>query len=468
LSNRKRRCFRPIVELLESRLTPSGNVTTSVVAGSLTITGDAQANGITISQTAAHQITITPDATTSINNLTAGTPVTLNNITHSLTINLGAGNDNLTFNEAAGNITINGNLNINGTTGNKTVLTTTGGTANTLAVTGSFNESFGNGTELSVVDQFSVGGNMTFDHANGAATVVLGVDPANLGKIFNSVGGNLNVLNTNPNGTAGTGNDFNALEETSVAGNVDVIMGFGNNNTTAENWTSFGTEAGGSNLVTVGGNVLITSLTGSLTLGDFFGFGEEVVNTSVKGSVTMNLGSGSGSTAVFGAGTGSTATPTAGSVTIVGSGANQGAVVSAANIKNNMNVSLSGGGVDTVALAALTVARNTSITTGPGADSVTIDDSGATGSTFGGTVTINTGGGADTLAINSGTGTGKTTFQGNVSANLGAGNDTLSLATSGKVAFLGSATFDGDGGTNTANVNPGNLPNHKPTLENFV
>jgi hypothetical protein len=459
--------YRPVVELLEDRLTPSGNVTAAVVAGSLTITGDAQANGITLSQPAANQITITPDATTSVNGKAAGTAVTLTNVTRSITVNLHGGDDSLTFNQSAGNITVHGNLAISNGNGNTTVTTKTAGTANTIKVTGNFSEFLGNGTEFSLFDQFTVGGNMTFDHANGDATVILGVDPANLGKFFDSVGGSLIVLNTNASGQAATGNDFNALEEVNVGGNVLVNMGFGGTNSSAENWTSFGTEAGGTNLVQVGGNMVINSLTGSLTLGDFFGFGEEVVNTTVEGDVTMNLGSGSGSTAVFGGST-SAVNPTARSVTIIGTGNSEGAVVSNGTVQKNLNVALMGGGNDTVTLDSLTVGATTNITTGSGADTVSIDDSGSQGSSFGGAFTLNTGAGNDTVAINSGTGTGLTKFFSAVSANLGAGNDSLTLATSGKVDFFGAATFDGGTGTNTANVNHANIPVNQPTLKHFV
>jgi hypothetical protein len=182
--------FRPTLEALESRLTPSGNVTTSLVGGNLTITDNAATSSLTLSQPAAHEITITPDAGTTINGK-AG-PVTISGVTGGLNVNLGTGNDTLTFDLSHHSFDV-GNVSITGTTRNKTVLTNTAGTANALDVLGGFNEIFGNGTEFTKLDQFNVSGNMKFVHANGNAFVFLGVDPANLGKLFNSVTGDLTV-----------------------------------------------------------------------------------------------------------------------------------------------------------------------------------------------------------------------------------------------------------------------------------
>jgi hypothetical protein len=462
MRNRNRCRFRPVLEALENRLTPSGNVTTSLVGGNLTLTGDAQANGITLSQPAAHEITITPDATTSVNGHAAGTAVTVMGVTGSLAINLDAGNDTLTFDLSHGGINVGGNLSITGSTGNKFVSSTTAGTANNLKVAGNLSEIFGDGTESTFLNQFAVGGNMTVNHANGNAFVFLGVDPANLGKQFNRVGGNLVVDNVTASGAAASGFDIDALEETNVGGNVIADMGFGASFGFG-GWTSVGSLSG--HPVSIGGSVTIDNLTGFLTNGDFFGQGEEVVNALVGGDVTMNLGSGAGNTAAFGGGA-SQATTRAASVTITGSGASDIVTVGPSRIRDDLTVTLTGGGNNVITLNDVVVGGDTTLTSTGGNTAISIDDS-VGGSVFFGDVTITTGAGNDTLSIGSGTATGVTTFFDEVTVNLGAGDDTLDLATAGDVIFFAPDSFNGGTGMNTANVNHGHIHGFQPKLTNF-
>jgi hypothetical protein len=465
------RRVRPVLELLESRLTPSGNVTATLSQGTLGITGDFQANGITISQPAANQITITPDSTTTVNGKAAA--LTVKGVTGSVVMSLGAGDDSVTLDLSSGNIDIAGSLVINGTGGNKTINTITGGTKNDLNVGGNLTNLFGNGTENVTLDQFQVRGNMTIDHANGTSFVTLGVDAANLGTLFNNVGGNLNVNNVTSSGVAASGFDIDRLEETNVGGNV--INNLGNDDASLgfAGWTTLGSLS--SNPVAIGGSVLMSANNGNLSGGDFFCDGFEVGEALVKGAVAINMGSGAGSTATFG-GVGPAADTSAASVTITGSGAGDGAFVGTSSIKNNLKVSLSGSGANTIDLEGVAVGGSTSLTSSTGSTAVTIDGgtsaiatmhASPAGSTFGGAVAISTGAGDDSLSINSGVSGLTTAFERSVATSLGAGNDTLTLAETGGVEFFGTATFNGGTGTNTATVNAGNLPNHQPTLVNF-
>jgi hypothetical protein len=457
--------FHPAFDMLEDRLTPSGAVSAAVVGGRLIVTGDAQANGITLSQPAAHEITITPDATTSVNGMTAGQAVTLGNITGSVSVNLGQGNDSLALDLTHRNFTVNGNLTLRFGNGNSTVNTLTAGTTHSLMVTGDLTNTFGNGTDSITFNQFQVGGNLTVRHADGNFFINLGVDPMNKGLLFNNIGGDLNVLNETASGAPASGFDINALEETNVAGNVVVDMGLGAANGFG-GWTSFGTLS--DNLVHVGGNLSISNLTGSLSNGDFFGAGDEVVNTTVVGAVAINLGSGTGS-AVFGEDFGAPPS-SAGSLTIIGHGVGDQVQVFDAAITNGVSVTLTGGGTNTVELDNLLVHKTTNITTGAGADSVAIDNIAGPGSTFVGKVFIDTGSGNDTLSINSGTESGTiptTSFDNLVNAELGPDNDILKLATKGKVEFFQTANFIGGTGTNHATVNHANLPDNQPTLFQF-
>jgi hypothetical protein len=452
--------FRPALEGLEGRLTPAGNVTTSLVGGNLTIIDNAAASSLTISQPAANEITITPDAGTTINGK-AG-PVTIMGVTGGLNVNLGTGNDTLTFDLSHHSIAV-GNVSITGSTGNKTVLTNTAGTTNALDVHGSFKEVFGNGAEFTRLDQFNVSGNMTIDHANGDAFVFLGVDPANLGTLFNRVGGALTVANVTSAGTTGSGSDVDALEETNVGGDVTAHMGTGNQSGFG-GWTSVGSLS--SKSVTVGGNVTITGHA-FLAFGDFANDGEEVVNAHVAGNVTMNLGGGAGNTALFGGGA-SAGSTSANNVVILGSGAHDALTVGPSVVKNNLTVLLTGPGGNSISADSVSVTGDTTLMAAGGSNSIAIDNQ-APGSTFGGLVGILTTGSNNLLEVNSHSqgAPGATTFDSPVLANLGAGNDTLVLAEAGKVDFKMASAFIGGTGTNHAFVNNNNIEGVEPTLVNF-
>lgn len=106
-----------LVESLEPRTLLSGNVTAAVIDGNLIIRGDNLGNGLTIeavpSQTG--QYTLTPDATTTINNQSA--PVILTGVTKDLRINLREGANALTITGVA----VPGSLGIDTGNGNDTV-----------------------------------------------------------------------------------------------------------------------------------------------------------------------------------------------------------------------------------------------------------------------------------------------------------------------------------------------------------
>jgi hypothetical protein len=453
--------FRPTLELLEGRLTPTCNVTASVVDHNLTITDNAAASSLTLSEPAAGEITITPDAGTTINGK-AG-PATFMGVTGGLTVNLGTGNDTLTFDLSQHSFAI-GNVSITGTTGNKTLLTNTMGTTNALDVHGNFSAILGNGTDFTMLHQFNVTGNMTIDHANGNAFVFLGVDTANLGKLFNSVNGSLTVANVTSLGTAGTGIDIDALEETNVGGDITAHMGRGDSSGFG-GWTSVGSLS--SKSITVGGNVSITDQGGFLAFGDFANDGEEVVNAHVAGNVMMDLGSSVGNTALFGNGTSASST-SANHVMITGSGAHDAVTVGPSVVHGDLAVALLGQGGNSISVDDVSVTGDASLTALGGSNSIAIDNL-VPGSTFGGSVGIFTGGTNNLLEINSHSqgSPGTTTFDGPVLANLGAGNDTLILAEAGKVDFKVPSAFIGGTGTNHAIVNPLNIEGVQPTLINF-
>jgi hypothetical protein len=389
--------------------------------------------------------------------------VTIRGVTGDLNVNLSTGNNTLTFDLSKHSFAV-GNVSIVGTTGNETVLTNNAGTTNFLDVHGHFKEILGNGNEFTQLNQFDVSGNMTIDHANGNSLVFLRVDPANLGKLFNHVGGSLIVENVTSDGKTGSGFDVDALEETNVGGDSTAHMGTGDA-TGFAGWTSVGSLS--SKSVTVGGNVDITGKSGFLAFGDFANDSEEVVNAHVAGNVTMDLGSGAVNTALFGNGTSATST-SANSVTITGSGAHDAVTVGPSVVHGDLGVTLLGQGGNSIGVDSVSVTGNTALVALGGSNAIAIDNL-VPGSTFGGLVSIFLGGTDNLLEINSHSqgAPGTTTFDSPVLADLGAGNDTLVLAEAGKVDFKMPSVFIGLG-TNHAFVNHQNIEGVQPTLINFI
>jgi hypothetical protein len=250
-------------------------------------------------------------------------------------------------------------------------------------VHGSFKEVFGNGSEFTMLHQFNVSGNMTIDHANGNSLVFLGVDPANLGKLFNSVTGALTVENVTPSGTVGSGFDVDALEETNVGGDITAYMGTGDSSGFA-GWTSVGSLS--SKSINVGGNVDIIGSSGFLAFGDFANDGEEVVNAHVAGNVTMELGSGPGNTALFGNGTSASST-SANNVIIMGSGAHDAVTVGPSVVHGNLAAALLGQGGNSISVDDVSVTGDTALMAMGGSNSIAIDNL-VPGSTFAGSVGI--------------------------------------------------------------------------------
>jgi hypothetical protein len=450
--------FRSALESLEGR-TMMANVATTLVNGNLTLTDNGSASNITISQPAANQIKLSPAVGTTING--QANAVTINGVTGDLTANLGGGNDTLTFDLSGRKIDVR-NLKISGTTGNKTVQTTTAGTDNFLNVHGNYKQTFGNATtfESTHLNQFHVDGDMTINHANGGSFVFLGVDATNLGTQFNTVGGDLTVDNVNSNGTDATGFDVNALEETNVDGDINADMG---NASGVGGWTTVGSLS--RNSVEIGGDVTIDANNGLLAFGDFVNDGMEVRNALVNGDVMMHLGSGAHSSALYGGG--SQDSTTARSVTITGSGAHDTVTIGASQVRGDLRASLTGRGANSIFVDDVLIGDDMALTANGGGNTITIDDQ-VPGSTFNDHVDINMTGTNNLLSINSKHRTPKTattTFHGRVRANLGSGDDILLLANIGTVDFDAASTFNGGSGDNFALV--GDVTGVDPTIVNF-
>src|SRR5262249_31048386 len=111
---RKPVSVRPVLEPLDDRALLAGNITTALAGGNLTITENTTTSQVTISQPAPNQITITPDAGTTINGK-AG-PVTVMGVTGGVSVNMGTGTNTLTFDLSKADIDVS-SVSITGGTG---------------------------------------------------------------------------------------------------------------------------------------------------------------------------------------------------------------------------------------------------------------------------------------------------------------------------------------------------------------
>jgi hypothetical protein len=464
MKQRSPRPFRPQLETLEDRLAPAGNVTSSFTGGSLTLTGDALANAITLRAAGPGVITVAANGTTTLDGHSGTETFTL---TGSMTIALGAGNDSITFDLGGGPLTVPGSLSITygSSTGDKTTGTINGDTGNAFTVGQNLAISYGAGAVITVLDNLQVGsnsvpksGNVTISHGPGNSFTA--IDSQAASGTFANILGSLSVTNT-------SGVADNLLLDTNVGGNVTFKNGRAGAGNAAGS-TTINNEVN-TTPARIGGNVAISNVNGnsdSVT-------GDVVGGVSVGGNVTLKLGTGKFN-AFVGATTGAFAPTAVGSLSITGTGND---LVSLFNVlgqgltvNGSLSVLLSGTGSDSLDLTSIVVGKNTTLTTGSGNASVTLNDAFAPGnSEYHGSFSLTTGAGNDSVAINSSGGAGSVLFDGPVTALLGAGNDTLSLATTGGVTFNAAPdTFDGQGGTNHAHVTLGNVTGAFPTLTNFL
>ena len=170
------------VELLEARETPAGALTASVAAGVLTINGDDDNNVFTLKVTAS-DVTITPDAATSVNGEAAGTAVIIAKSVTGLKVSLRGGNDSFSIDNAA-DFKLSGAANIDMGDGNNTVNLITSGQLElgSLTIIGGDGEddvtaqAAGSKISGSVVLKYGVGGS----HTNFVAIDVFGAGGINL------------------------------------------------------------------------------------------------------------------------------------------------------------------------------------------------------------------------------------------------------------------------------------------------
>jgi hypothetical protein len=401
-------------------------VTASVVGGILTITGDALANGVDISNNGFQSLKVTGltlgGSATNINGAANGS-FTANGVL-GINVTLGAGSDSLRFGGTAnGAIVVNGSVSIDMGAGNDTV--TTANAANFLSIFGDLSITNGAGNCLNNFINLNVTGATTFDHtAGGNDTLFMNTSAASLKD-------SLNTLTFN----GGTG--FDNIVTTNVNFKSDV-----NINTAAGSPTGNGCFidmfAAGTSLLSMGGVLNLTNGSGGaqFTINDY----------NIAGNATLSAGNSGSKIVDFLAFAIVGKVPTVkGNVSITSGGSNATVLVGpntqALVINGTLSIDLSAANASNTTLNGLASVGDVTITGGGGADLLTVGSAG-TGCNFNGLFTVNQGGGADTVRINGQT---PTNFFGAVNVNQGSGNDSLASGNNGAVSFFAHAKFVGGG-----------------------
>jgi hypothetical protein len=259
--HRLRNAFRPVVEVLEDRCTPSGVVTGSFAHGVWTLTGDSSDNNITVNSTGK------PGSFTVTGNSTPVTGVTNPTGVKAIVYDLGDGNDTVSMNTNSTPIRLNA-LTFLGGDGDNTL------SANHLTVNTNLRVTNGTGFDDTELTDFKVKGSVFINDGDGGSSTAFFTDLSSVG--FNSIGGNLTILN-------GTGADDVFISDTKVGGNIINNNGSGDG-TNAGEFQMLNQNQTGARAV-VGGNVRVTFADGTVSVNQLF-------DTHVKGSVTFNDGSG--------------------------------------------------------------------------------------------------------------------------------------------------------------------------------
>ena len=433
LASRPRLALQP----LEGRIVPNGTIVAVLSpAGVLSLTGDDDANGLTVKVTAG-VVTLTPDGSTTIDK----TGVPAGGIVKSIKADLKGGADSLAINAAADFILTGPVAIALGDGNNKLALDTTGKlNLGGLTVTG------GDGADTVVVRGAAgstVGGTAKFTYKNGGSSTSLE------GVGFSAVTVSAGDAVTTPNEVSAT--------------NVTVAKAFkadlGNSNPALVGFDTCKIDGG----IKVGGYTVTTLLTATtvtkgITVKAGFQADLQLDGATINGNVALTapnptLEATGAATKITGnlgltgtAWTSTTFTTTTpsevtGNVTIKG-GWFSDSFTADANFKVDKNVSLKlGDGDNVVALgdgtAAVPILGNLQIQTGAGNDRINLSHL-----TLSGTADLKTGGGADLLSIEDGSSFAKT-----FKADLGTGDDTISIAQNtgaagpipGPVQFTGKA-----------------------------
>ncbi len=458
--------FRPSLEHLESRWTPAGGITAVFANGALTLTGDADANQLQITQQVDDRLVLTPMMGTQVRFGNAGayqnTPLTMPApVTGNLSVNLLDGNDQLILDQVRlpRNVTIHGANGDNATSlqdvsvgGNLSITHQSGDDATTtsgnIAVVGNLSISHGNGASVieDLLGTMVVGGNATLSDGTGPARITWDT------MLAVEVCGQLNINHGAADASTNRTNIFpvNRLE----LGSLSITNGAG-----------VDTNAIGASLVTIHGSTNIkngngdqfTQLLGSLSLvtgplsftsgtGDDFTTINSGGAVSIVGNVSIQNGQDSDftSTLIFA----SSSLTVSGDISVRnGSGMDDNRMGSFAGasirVLGNIDIQNGSGGANTSIgslIGMLSVQGTTQITGTAGADHVVIGGVNNQGTSLG-NVSVSSGNDANETSILGST----LVVNGMLTVTGGSGDDDFALRSS-----LGNATI-----ARSVNVNLG-------------
>jgi hypothetical protein len=399
-----RRRWVPVLEQLETRAVPAGNVTAAVIGGDLVLHGDDAGADITLSQPAPGQITVVGNDT-NVNG--ASDPVTLS-VSRGLRATFGAGNDSLTF-DLSDPISFAGPVSVNGGAGSNTVSTDSFG-PEALSVRGDLTiVNLAGGPQLTFLGNLNVKGDVRVLNQGGDA--ITQIEPFDG---TNTIGGDLVVAN-------GPGNSQETdLRAVNVKHDVRLVN---QANVAVVSVNSFAAPN------TIGGDFSVFDGPASLAATDIGG-------TQVGHDLRVRQ-----------------------------DGAEQNTLILRNDqVKHDTHLR-TGDGDATVLVNGSTFGGDFHLKTGAGADTVNLGTGGAATLVrlvAVEVVVIENGVPVVQTRVKAVpeevllTG-GPVTFNDEAKVDLGAGDDTLNLALDAVVTFKKQASLDGRGGTNVANVHAANV-----------
>jgi hypothetical protein len=421
---RATRTFKPMLEGLENRETPAGDVLAFFSAGNLTLVGDSDPNAVTITQVAGNLV-VTGNGTT----VNGGAAFTTAGPVNSVGIQLGSGADAVTFDLTASAINLAANLNIIDTVDATTVTTTIpANNVNHLNVGGNL-QVIENAAASVTLANLAVTGSTGFQNLVNATNLTITTSGAG---VFGILGRGLTITDT-------AGANTNAVTNTSVIGNVTIGNGPGGGTNLINSNLAAGTRP------VITGSILI-SATGGNVVSKFYGI-------QVNGGIGINAGAAR--TATFLSATGAGQTIVGGNVNVLGT--NSAAIdigladaglanANGAFLNGNLQVTGIGGATGIGGLPAGTLNALLNNATILGSTSLTLPNNKVQtltiqNSFFGGAFGLNSVGFSPTT-LNIQTGAGATTFNSSVRINLGHNNDVLNLAATTAAASAGNVFFN--------------------------
>lgn len=464
---RPARFSRLCCEQLEDRLVPAGGVVTvTVVAGTLTLTGDGNAmgNDVRLLEQGVGQYDVQGQNGTQVKLGAGGTPqstVSVSNVgnnglgdikatffdgpdvfTYSglfvgklrdMVLNMGKGADNvnvssfdirnLIITQGVGDVSndqvsVAVNLNMNGQIRGLVAINNGGGNdTTTLAL--------------------KVGSNVTVNNSGGGDTTLI---------TNNSyIGGSLSVLNTTPLMGAAT-NDTRIEGSSFISKNVTIRNVTVVNSATVDADNQINNSYVGGTLIITNGNAGVSvnsntissstvggSVSTTGTTGDDRTF---VMNSSVGRTVIIRSGNGPGEAQLQNSTVGGSF------ITVMGTG-NDHVAISGSVVFGNISLNLGNASSSNIVnIDALTVFGLTTIIGAINGDEVYIDHS-----TFTGAVAISTGAGNDIVSVGFFAPTPNTFFHSSLNINVGTGTDQINLGSSVRIRVSGPATYSGTAST---------------------